>query len=160
VSIHRRWPFAVTRGAPLPAAMLLLGACAPAVPVDWRQADQCVGRVCAVRGTVVAAEDAGTGVRLYFDAERQVSAVLLRSWLAADRGAGEGYVGREVIATGSARRFRDHTELIVRDPADIQIVEAPTPPPSTYAPSTPIPAEQLQERIRDLERRVHELERQ
>jgi len=155
--------------------------------VDWRDAGRCVGRVCAVRGTVALSEVDGPTTRLYFDAhERNVRVVLMRGWLVT----WPSYDGQTIVATGKVDRFRDHVEMILLDPHDIEIVgglpaptasEPPTPTasvalsPSPQVPlptatasvvPTPVPqptaageVEQLRERVRELEERVRELEK-
>jgi hypothetical protein len=154
--------------------------------VDWRDAARCVGRVCGVRGTVAVTETDGPTFRLYFDAEqRDVRVLLMRGWLVW----WPSYTGATIVATGKVRRFRDHIEQIVLDPDDIQILApgpadvptasstpvpsptaagaapvaplgAPSPPAFTAAPPTPGEVEQLRQRVRELEERVHQLESQ
>jgi hypothetical protein len=146
--------------------------------VDWRDAAQCVGRVCGVRGTVAAVEDDGPSIRLYFDAEqRQVRVLLMRGWMVT----WPDYAGETIVATAKVQRFRDHVELIVLDPGNITVLGAtpsptleptmePTPPPTSaptsqptlapIPPSTPGEAEQLRQQIHELQERLRTLENQ
>lgn len=121
----------------VPLVFLAVKACAfgaePEV-VDWHDAAQCVGRVCAIRGTVVASETDGPTTRLYFDAERRDMRVLLmRGWLVS----WQAYDGQTIIATGKVDRFRDHVEMIVLDPGAIAVVGGlPSPTYSAAATET------------------------
>lgn len=165
-------------GAALAATAVWLGGL-PAggeAPLEWSEAARCVGRACAIRGTVVAQEDDGPVYRLYFDAQRRdVYVTLMRGWLVT----WPDYTGRTIVATGHVDRFRDQVEMIVRTPDAIAFLDAPpTPAPPTAAPptadalpATPVPAtpvptvaasevERLRERVRSLEQRLEELERQ
>jgi len=173
-------------------AALLLGAAVGRAGadenVDWRDAHRCVGRICAVRGTVVEARDEGAVIRLYFDAERRdVYVTLVRGWLVT----WPDYAGHAIVATGPVDRFRDQTEVMVRDPSAITVLDAaltatpaatttpvaasPTPtaaatsPVPTAVPPTAVPptvapppaddeVERLRRRVRELEERVEELE--
>lgn len=168
------------RTAAAVAAACCLGVAAPAAEiVDWRDAARCVGRVCAVRGTVALSEVDGPTTRLYFDPQqRDVRVLLMRGWLVT----WPSYDGETIVATGKVDRFRDHVEMILLDPRAIEIVGglpaptasvalAPSPPvplPTATASVVPTPAppptaasevEQLRERVRELEERVRELER-
>jgi hypothetical protein len=144
-----------------------------AAPIDWRDAAQCVGHTCALRGHVVAQRDEGAVIRLSFDEARpDVSVLLVRSWSVT----WPSYAGHDVVATGKVRRFRDQVELVVREPSAIEVIDAapstavPTPPlptPTAASASTAAPApapageaevERLRQRVHELERRVHELE--
>lgn len=129
--------------------------------VDWTEAASCVGRVCALRGTVVAQEDGGPYYRLYFDAERRdVYVTLMRGWLVT----WPRYVGHTIVATGPVDRWRDHSEMILLTPDAIALLDAPDTP--TAAPPNPAAAaatpsrevEELRERVRSLERKIEELE--
>jgi hypothetical protein len=151
--------------------------------VDWRNAAQCVGRVCSIAGTVVEEKADGPVIRLYFDAERRdVYVTLIRGWLVT----WPGYAGEPIVATGPVDRFRDHIEMIVTSPDNIvsaagapAVAPSETPAAPTAAASTPtepaatatpvppsptIPAptpgevERLRERVHELEDRVRQLE--
>lgn len=104
---------------------------------DWRQAGECVGRVCAVRGTVAAVRDDGPVIRLYFDAaQRDVYVTLVRGWFVT----WPDYAGRTIVATGRVDRFRDQTEMMVRDPDHIALLDAPpAPPPAILPPAAVVP---------------------
>jgi hypothetical protein len=170
-----------TGAAVVATCCLAVGARAAEI-VDWRDAAQCVGRVCGVRGTVAASEADGPTTRLYFDPqERTVRVVLMHGWLVT----WPAYDGRAIVATGRVDRFRDHIEMILVDPRDIEVaggLPSPTAPaPLSPTPSVPLPTptasiamptpvptappataggevEQLRERVRELEERVRELE--
>ncbi len=162
----------LARLAALALLPLVLAACSSRRPaIDWRQAAQCRGQICTLRGTVSAAEKSGNVVRLYFDpAERDISVALVRGWLSHFPESPERYyVGREIVATGKVRGFHQQTELVARDADDIEVVAPPTSAPlatstppaaprSGYTPSTPAEIEELRQRVRDLERRLHQLE--
>lgn len=151
--------------------------------VDWHDAAACVGRVCAIRGTVAEVEVAGPTHRLYFSTgDRTVRIVLMRGWLVT----WPDYDGRTIVATGTVDRFQDHVEMIVRDPSRVVVEDSTTElasPPATIA-STPAPrpaaaspaepsqtpeplatatptapeVDQLRERVRELEERIRDLE--
>jgi hypothetical protein len=121
--------------------------------VDWRDAAQCVGRVCGLRGTVVATEDDGPTIRLYFDAEqRDVRVLLMRAWLVT----WPSYEGATIVATGKVDRFRDHVEAIVLDPSNVTVLSAATA--ATPAAASPSELDELRRKVRELEERVRELE--
>jgi hypothetical protein len=103
--------------------------------VDWRDAAQCVGRVCGIRGTVAVSENDGPSIRLYFDPERRdVRVLLMRGWLVT----WPAYEGQTIIATGKVDRFRDHVEMILLDPRAIAVVGGlPSPTHSVAATATP-----------------------
>ena len=182
------------RRCPATAAALggvLLAALAAAQDtVDWQDAASCVGRVCSVRGTVAEVQDDGPVIRLYFDAARHdVYATLVRGWLVT----WPEYAGHAIVATGPVNSFRAATEIMLRDPGAVVVLDAPltaTPPSETateaptLAPTlvpTPVPtlvptaaaspaapapaatatsaeADQLRQRVRELEERVRQLE--
>src|ERR1700690_3008996 len=126
----------------------LLLACGAAVTaraqdevVDWRDAAQCVGRVCGVRGTVDATENDGPSIRLYFDPQqRDVRVLLMRGWLVS----WPHYDGETIVATGKVDRFRDHIEVMVFDPSSVAVL-GPTPSPTLVAapPTTPAEVDEL-----------------
>lgn len=120
-------------------------------------APTCVGRVCSIRGTVVAQEDGGAYYRLYFDAERRdVYVTLMRGWLVN----WPGYVGHAIVATGPVDRFRDDTEMILRTPDAIALLDAPfTPVPGAATPTPDDEVQELRDRVRSLEEKIERLER-
>lgn len=134
--------------------LLVLLLAAPALGddvLDWTAAPGCVGRVCSLRGTVVAQEDGGAYYRLYFDADRRdVYITLMRGWLVS----WPSYVGHAIVATGPLDRWRDHSEMILLTPDAIAVLDAPDTPAAT--PSSEV--EELRARVRSLERRIQELE--
>jgi hypothetical protein len=139
---------------------LLLLLVAPAAAddvVDWTDAGICIGRVCSIRGSVVAQEDGGAYQRLYFDAERRdVYVTLMRGWLVT----WPSYVGHSIVATGPVDRWRADVEMILRTPDAIALLDA-AETPLRGAP-TPTPArevEELRDRVRSLEEKIERLER-
>lgn len=123
--------------------------------VSWSDAGQCIGRVCAVRGTVVDVRDDGTAIRLFFDREkRDVCVTLVRSWLVS----WPDYAGREIVASGLVRRFRDLTEVTVLDPDEIAVPGAEPTPPIEFDSPEQEEVEDLREEIKRLEQRVRDLE--
>ncbi len=121
--------------------------------VDWRDAAQCVGRVCGLRGTVVATENDGPTIRLYFDPEqRDVRVLLMRAWLVT----WPSYEGATIVATGKVDRFRDHVEAIVLDPSNVTVLSAATA--ATPAAASPSELDELRQKVHELEQRIHELE--
>jgi hypothetical protein len=175
-------------GPAVRALALLLAVCAssPAPAreremVGWRDAARCVGRVCGVRGTVQEVADEGPALRLFFDPQdHRTSVLLIRGLLVS----WPDYAGRTIVATGPVRRFRDQIEIVVRAPKAVEVLppagstapaataapESPAPTPS-FAPSpatsaapaaSPTPnqseVERLRQRVRDLEKRLRELE--
>jgi hypothetical protein len=124
--------------------------------VEWPDAAQCVGRVCAVRGTVAFSEDDGPTIRLYFDPERRdVRVLLMRGWLVT----WPRYDGETIVATGKVDRFHDHVEVTVLDPTDVAVLNPiPTPTPSAGPSPTPGELEELRQRVRQLEERLRRLE--
>ena len=145
---------AVIRGVALLLACCAAGAAlAQDDIVDWRDAAQCVGRVCGLRGTVVATENDGPTIRLYFDAEqRDVRVLLMRAWLVT----WPSYEGATIVATGKVDRFRDHVEAIVLDPSNVTVLSAATA--ATPAAASPSELDELRRKVRELEERIHELE--
>ncbi|MDX2169372.1 MAG: hypothetical protein SF182_20040 [Deltaproteobacteria bacterium] len=108
--------------------------------VDWRDAGTCVGRVCTLRGTVNAVKDDGPVIRLYFDPDqRDVYLTLMRGWFVT----WPDYGGHLIAATGPVDRFRDHVEMIVRDPDAIAVLDGPLDPmpvdTATAVPATATP---------------------
>lgn len=126
-------------GTRLLTALLLAAPAFAQEVVDWTDAASCVGRICSVRGTVVAQEDHGPVYRLYFDAARRdVYATLVRGWLVT----WPSYVGHPILASGKVDRFRDSVEVMVRDPGNIDVLDAPQTPtlaPFTAAPPPAVP---------------------
>ena len=125
-------------------------------PIEWQNADACVGRVCALRGTVAAAENDGPTIRLYFDSQRRdVRILLMRGWFVT----WPSYDGATIVARGKVHRFRDHLEMIVLAPGDITVLESvPVPTPSPGPSPTPGELERLRERVRELEQRLRDTE--
>jgi hypothetical protein len=144
-------------------AIVLLAFCAAGAAalaqddiVDWRDAAQCVGRVCGLRGTVVATENDGPTIRLYFDAEqRDVRVLLMRAWLVT----WPSYEGATIVATGKVDRFRDHVEAIVLDPSNVTVLSAATAATTTTpVAASPSELDELRHKVRELEDRIRELE--
>jgi hypothetical protein len=143
----------------MPLLLLLLLA-APVVAddaIDWRDAASCVGRVCSIRGTVAAQEDGGAYERLYFDAERHdVYVTLMRGWLVT----WPSYIGHAIVATGPVDRWHDHTEMILRTPDAIALLDAAdTPIPGMPTPTPGSEVQELRDRVRSLEEKIERLER-
>jgi len=124
--------------------------------IDWREAAQCIGRVCALRGTVALVEDEGPTIRLYFDRERRdVRILLMRGWLVT----WPAYEGTTIVARGKVQRFRDHLEMLVTDPDDVtQLDVTPSPPPTPGPSPTPGELERLRQRVQELEQRLRQWE--
>ncbi|MEO8602015.1 MAG: hypothetical protein ABI629_05510 [bacterium] len=124
--------------AALAGLVLSAPAVAPAQDtVDWQDAATCVGRVCGLRGTVADAQDDGPVIRLYFDAARRdVYVTLVRGWFVT----WPDYAGHAIVATGPVDQFRSATEVIVRDPGAVEVLDAPlTPtPPEETATAAPL----------------------
>jgi len=143
----------------LRCAALILLCCAAAYaeeePIDWQLAEACIGQVCALRGTVAMSEHDGPTIRLYFDAQRRdVRVLLMRGWLVT----WPNYDGATIVARGKVHRFRDHIEMIVVNPNDIELL-SPLPTPTLTPPGpTPTPGEleRLRERVRELEQQLQE----
>ncbi len=123
--------------------------------VPWTTASECVGRTCSVSGTVADVENDGPAIRLYFDAKRRdVCVTLVRGWLVS----WPDYAGRDIVASGLVRRFRDVTEVTVHDPSEISLaVPGPTPAPEFESPAQE-EVHELRKEIDRLEKRVKELE--
>jgi hypothetical protein len=153
----RRHMSAITRAALGLACCMAVAALADDEVVDWRDAAQCVGRVCGVRGTVAATENDGPSIRLYFDSQqRDVRVLLMRGWLVS----WPHYDGETIVATGKVDRFRDHVEVMVLDPSSVEVL-SPTPsptPPAALPAGTPSEVEELRHKVRELEQRLRELE--
>ncbi len=153
---------ATTRAAVLLACCVAVAACRwrpkplQDEPIAWRAAARCVGRVCAVSGTVAVTENDGPAIRLYFDPQqRDVCVLLMRGWLVT----WPRYDGATIVATGKVQRFRDRVEVTVLDPSDVTVLgPLPSPTPSVGPSPTPGDAEELRQRVRELEQRVRELE--
>jgi hypothetical protein len=144
---------------PVRLLLLLLLLAAPALAdeaIDWSAAPSCLGRVCSLRGTVVAQEDGGPYYRLYFDAERHdVYITLMRGWMVT----WPSYVGHTIVATGSVDRWRDHSEMILLTPDAIALLDAAdTPIPGAPTPTPNGEVEKLRDQIRSLEEKIQRLE--
>ncbi|MGH7790562.1 MAG: hypothetical protein ACRERC_27120 [Candidatus Binatia bacterium] len=164
------------------AALSLLAACSfrDEEPVPWAEAPaRCEGWLCAVSGTVVASQDTGAVVELYFDSQRRDAYVTLVKGWTVDW---PSYVGHPIVATGRVRQYKGAIEIMVKDPSAIIMLDALTPAPAmaTESPaptgtpvpdatSTPPPAppsaspapgevDQLKKKVEDLEQRLRELE--
>ena len=125
--------------------------------IPWTEAANCVGRTCAVSGTVAEVENDGPAIRLYFDPKRRdVCVTLVRAWLVS----WPDYAGRSIVARGFVRRFHEVTEVTVRDPGGIALsgpAPEPTPPIAFEAPAKE-EVQDLRKEIDRLEKRVKELE--
>ena len=134
--------------------------------VDWADAASCVGRICTIRGTVVAMEDHGPTYRLFFDASRRdVYVTLMRGWLVS----WPDFVGHPIAATGALDQFQGATEMIVRAEDAVRQLDAPptpsaeTPNPEAQSPTVPTAAPtgelgQLREDMRRLQEKIEQLE--
>ncbi|MFN8642670.1 MAG: hypothetical protein U0802_13835 [Candidatus Binatia bacterium] len=102
-------------------------------------------------------EDGGQYQRLYFDAERRdVYVTLMRGWLVT----WPRYVGHTIVATGAVDRWRDQSEMIVKTPDAIALLDVPdTPAPSTATPAPNGEVQELRDRVRSLEEKIEQLER-
>ena len=151
----RYHPAAVKRALLFPLVLFpVLHAAADEV-VPWTAATDCVGHVCAVSGTVAEVESREGAVRLYFDKERRdVCVTLVRSWLVS----WPDYVGRNIVANGPVRRFRDLTEISVHDPSEITLTEAGPTPGIEYVAPEKEEVQDLRDEVQRLEKRVKELE--
>ena len=74
--------------------------------------------------------------------DRSVRVILMRGWLVK----WPPYDGQTIVATGKVDRFRDHVEMILLDPRDVEVIGgAPTITPVAAAPAStptePLPAE-------------------
>ena len=141
---------------PLVLLLLLIPAAAAAdEAIPWTRAGDCVGRVCAVSGTVAKVEDDGTAIRLYFDeTRRDVCVTLVRAWLVS----WPDYGGRSIVANGLVRRFRAMTEVYVHDPSDISFAGAGPTPGIEFESPEKEEVHELHKEIERLENRVKELE--
>ncbi len=134
--------------------------------IDWADAASCVGRICTIRGTVVAMEEHGPTYRLFFDATRRdVYVTLMRGWLVS----WPDFVGHPIAATGAVDQFQGATEMIVRAQDAVRQLDAPPTPsaeaPSPEAPSPTVPTAaptgelgQLREDMRRLQEKIEQLE--
>jgi len=144
------------------ALLILLAAPAHAEEeVDWADAASCAGRICTIRGTVVAMEEHGPTYRLFFDATRRdVYVTLMRGWLVS----WPDFVGHPIAATGAVDQFQGATEMIVRAQDAVRQLDAPaTPSAEAPSPTMPTPAPtgelgQLREDMRRLQEKIEQLE--
>jgi len=138
--------------AALAAASGVAGAATPPV-VPWREAATRVGQVVTIEGEVVRARVVGDTHVLEFgdepDAFRVVLLIPLLSSAPSD--PARAYGGRRVRATGRVQRFKGRTEMVLRSPDQIEILDAeraaaeppapaappPTAPPLTAPPPSP-----------------------
>jgi hypothetical protein len=136
-----------------------------------------VGEQEIVDGTVVAAERDANTVRLHLGKAPGALTVSLIIPLLSNFPAQPEryYLGRDVRVSGLIRSFRGAPEMVIRDPADIQVLGAvspvPAPSPVIAAHPTREPAgdtadqdlrhriDELGQLVRHLEERVQELER-
>jgi len=111
-----------------------------------------VGQQMVVEGSVTAAERDGNVVRLHLGRQPSsltVSLVIgLLSTFPPD--PERSYAGQRVRVAGVIRSFRDATEIVVHDPADIQVIGAPAGPSRRDA---------IEHRLEELRARVQQLER-
>jgi len=121
-------------GALLCGVLLVAGArpglADPDETIQPSQAAQFVGTKKIVEGRVTAAQRDGNAVRLRLgEAPHDVAVALLQSWL-NDFGAApeRDYLGKTVRVAGVIRSFRGAPEIVVRDPAAIQVVGAASLP--------------------------------
>ena len=134
-------------------AVPLVASAADEVP--WTNASECIGRVCAVSGTVAEVKDDGAAIRLYFDKERHdVCVTLVRAFLVS----WPDYAGRQIVANGLVRRFRDLTEVTVHDPSEIKLADAEPTPQIEFQSPEKEDVKELRDEIKRLEDRVKELE--
>ena len=157
-------------------ALVRPGLADPTETIQPSEAPQFVGRKKIVEGRVTAAQRDGNGMRLRLgDAPHDLSVALLSSWL-NDFGAApeRDYLGKTVRVTGVIRSFRGAPEIVVRDPAAIQVVGAATVPavgtssdPGAAASDSGAAADDswvrerldaLDQRVRQLEQRLQQLE--
>jgi hypothetical protein len=122
--------------------------------IPWHDARRYVGEERVVEGEVVAVRREGNVLRLVFDPDPNSFSVALiiglLSPLPADPEA--VYRGRTVRAYGRIRRFRGATEMVIRDPTRIILVE-PT------VDAARMPAVRIDQRLNELEERVERLEK-
>jgi len=93
---------------------------APAGPVPWSEAGRYLGLSVAVEGQVLGIERRGSVYRLRFDRAGRFFVVIPAR--VAGRFPLGRYPGRRVRVRGRVRRYRDHLEIVVEDPARIEVV--------------------------------------
>jgi len=142
----------------LPILLLAVAGCAASAADEalvWTNAGDCVGKACAVSGTIAEVDDDGPAIRLYFEkGRRDVCVTLVRSWLVS----WPDYVGRSIVANGPVRRFRDVTEVMIHDPSQIQIAGAEPTPKIEFESPEKEEMQRLRDDVQRLENRVKELE--
>jgi len=119
-----------------------------------------VGEQQVIEGTVTAAERDGATVRLRLGMRpHELTVSLIIGLLSNFPPEPEHfYAARTVRVVGTVRSFRGATEMVIRDPADIQIVGAPPPGEAHLEPAAETEVQQLKQKVQQLEQRVHELE--
>jgi hypothetical protein len=126
------------------------GAAPPLVP--WREAGAHVGNIVTVEGEVVAARTTADACVLEFAAEdpHAFRAVLLLPLLSSLPPHPERlYLGRRVRVSGRMQRFQGRPEMVLRGPAQIEVIDvaaaatpgdgAPTAAPAPASPRAAVP---------------------
>lgn len=98
----------------------------PAPVISWREAGRYYGRTMTVEGTVVATYNSGKAIFLNFhpDWRAHFTAVIFASDARRFPAPPEShYLNRKVRVTGLIEEYRGKPEIIVRKPAQIELVE-------------------------------------
>src|SRR5882672_329823 len=119
-----------------------------------------VGERKLVEGSVTTAERDGATVHLHLGTkppELVVSLIIgLLSHFPPE--PDHYYAGKTVRVVGTIRSFRGRPQIVIHDPADIEVVGEAPPTPVRAAAGAATEVQQLRERVRQLEQRVRELE--
>jgi len=110
--------------------------------VSWEKARDAVGQRATVEGAVVATHKTEKICSLNFSAnwKTDFSAVIFaRSFSKWQGDIEERYRGRKVRVTGTVTEYQNRPQIVVTDPAQIEIVgqSSPSPLPSVPTPSPP-----------------------
>lgn len=109
--------------------------------VSWEKARDAIGQRATVEGTVVATHKTEKVCSLNFSAnwKTDFSAVIFaRSFSKWEGDIEERYRGRKVRVTGTVTEYQNRPQIVVTEPAQIEVAGQPTSPPLPLAPA-PVP---------------------
>ena len=144
------------------AALLgLLGLLASATPAGakappvypWQEAERHMGEIVTVDGVVAAAHSTGDTCVLEFapDDPHALRVILVLPMLSSLPSKPERlYAGKRVRASGVVRRFAGRPEMVLRSPAQIEVIDVAgpsSPPAAAAAPPEPPAAEKPPRRL-------------
>jgi DNA/RNA endonuclease YhcR with UshA esterase domain len=112
--------------------------------ISWQDASAHIGQHAVISGKVVATHNSGRAVFLNFSSDYQhtfTGVVFPEDWGKFAEPPEHMYHGKQVRITGTIVEYRGAPEIIIREPAQVEIVAAATtcPPCPTCATASPRP---------------------